>query len=243
MTPALRCSPMFPGARRRASVIVAALFWLCLVLPAGPAAATGPSAEPGQPLVLLMRAHVVRAHPDGGARRVETVPSRTPLTRVRTVLPVLGQAEGRKGGSWLRVRLPGRPNGHAGWISSRGTKQSVTGWQIALDLTSRRLTVYRNGAVRGPRPLGGSRRRPLRPGDQRPLERPPRIRGWAGSDRHSREELPLRCARVRGIPRLRATRHQGDHLDGEADRRRGPAGDPTLRARPPRIRGVDAAVR
>ena len=147
MTPAVRSASMPPGARRGASLFVAVLFGLCLVLPAGPAVAAGPTAEARQPLVMLMRSHVVRAHPDASARRVEAVPARTPLTWVRTVLPVLGQAEGRKGGSWLRVRLPGRPNGHAGWISTRRTKRSMTSWQLSLDLSSRRLTVYRSGSV------------------------------------------------------------------------------------------------
>ena len=148
MIPAVQCTPMSPGTRRGASVLVTVLLGLCLVLPVGTAVAASPTTEPRQPLVLLMRSHIVRAHPDGSARRVETVPSRTPLTRVRTVLPVLGQAKGRKRGSWLRVRLPGRPNGHTGWISTWRTKLSMTSWQISLDLSSRRLTVHRNGTVR-----------------------------------------------------------------------------------------------
>jgi len=58
---------------------------------------------------------------------------------------VLGQA---RGGSWLRVRLPGRPNGHAGWISTRRTRLTSTPWQIVLDLSSRWVSVYRAGHVR-----------------------------------------------------------------------------------------------
>src|ERR687889_2452862 len=88
-------------------------------VPARAARATAPS---GQPLVVLRRDHVVRAAPDANARRIGWVAGRRPLTHVRTVLPVLGRATGRRGGAWVHVRLPGRPNGHAGWISARNTR-------------------------------------------------------------------------------------------------------------------------
>jgi lipoprotein-anchoring transpeptidase ErfK/SrfK len=116
-----------------------------LSAPAGIAAA-GPAA--GQPLVLVLSDHVARTAPSAQARRVETVDSRRPLTGTRTVLPVLGQATAGNGASWLRVRLPGRPNGHAGWISTNRTKRTVTPWQIAVDLSERRLTVYRGGRAK-----------------------------------------------------------------------------------------------
>jgi lipoprotein-anchoring transpeptidase ErfK/SrfK len=95
-----------------------------------------------------MHDHVARSAPHGDARRLGSVAARTPLTRVRTVLPVLGEASSPRHGSWFRVRLPGRPNGHAGWISANRTKRTVTPWNIRVDLSSRRLTVYRGGQVR-----------------------------------------------------------------------------------------------
>jgi lipoprotein-anchoring transpeptidase ErfK/SrfK len=112
---------------------------------AGIAAAAPPA---GQPLVLILSDHAARTAPSTQARRVETVDSRRPLTGTRTVLPVLGHATAGNGASWLRVRLPGRPNGHAGWISTNRTKRTVTPWQIAVDLSERRLTVYRGGAAK-----------------------------------------------------------------------------------------------
>jgi lipoprotein-anchoring transpeptidase ErfK/SrfK len=112
----------------------------CAVLAPAGIAASQPAA---QPLVVVLHDHAARTAPHAQARRIETVDSRRPLTRTRTVLPVLGQATGSNGSSWLRVRLPGRPNGHAGWISSKRTKPTVTPWQIVVDLSERRLTVYR----------------------------------------------------------------------------------------------------
>jgi lipoprotein-anchoring transpeptidase ErfK/SrfK len=56
------------------------------------------------------------------------------------VLPVLARH-----GQWLKVRLPGRPNGHTGWISRDGTARSATDWHIVVDLSRREVTVYRAG--------------------------------------------------------------------------------------------------
>lgn len=101
-----------------------------------------------QPLVVLLRDHVARAAPSAQAGRVEAVAPRRPLTHSRTVLPVLGRASGTGAGTWLRVRLPGRPNGHAGWISTHGTRQTSTPWRLKVTLSARRLTVFRGGRVR-----------------------------------------------------------------------------------------------
>jgi lipoprotein-anchoring transpeptidase ErfK/SrfK len=56
------------------------------------------------------------------------------------VLPVLGARIG-----WLHVRLPGRPNGHTGWISRQATVLLTTGWHIVVETASRRVVVYRRG--------------------------------------------------------------------------------------------------
>lgn len=142
-------APHPSGCRRRGAVLVmagiAAAVGCALSAPAGIAAATPPA---GQPLVVVLRDHAARTAPSAQARKVETVASRRPLTGTRTVLPVLGQATDSNGASWLRVRLPGRPNGHAGWISANRTKRTTTPWQIAVDLSERRLTVYRAGRAK-----------------------------------------------------------------------------------------------
>ena len=61
----------------------------------------------------------------------------------------LGLGWGRRGGRhWLHVRLPGRPNQHTGWIRSLRTIRFSTPWRIAVDLSARRVTVYRAGTVK-----------------------------------------------------------------------------------------------
>jgi lipoprotein-anchoring transpeptidase ErfK/SrfK len=131
-----------PLGRRRgvaAGVSVLALSVLAFVV-ATPAPAATPRT---QALVVLLHGHVARAAPKADARAIEAVAARRPLTRVATILPVLGH--GGRGDGWLRVRLPGRPNSHAGWISSRRTRATETPWRILVSLSARRVTVINSG--------------------------------------------------------------------------------------------------
>lgn len=98
-----------------------------------------------QPLVVVQQGHVARSRPDRNARRIEYVPARRPLTGVRTILPVLGHGDSR---AWVRVRLPGRPNSHAGWIRTAHTRSTSTLWRLSLDLSARQVTVYLAGRVK-----------------------------------------------------------------------------------------------
>jgi hypothetical protein len=97
-----------------------------------------------QPLVVLQQGHVARSRPSRRAKRIEYVAARRPLTGVRTVLPAL---EGRDKPGWVRVRLPGRPNSHAGWIRTAHTRPASTLWHLSLDLSRRRVTVRLAGRV------------------------------------------------------------------------------------------------
>lgn len=127
------------GGRRGVAAAVSVV-----VLSAFAFAAPAPAAtSPAQPLAVLLHAHVARAAPSAEAHAIETVSRRRPLTQVPTVLPVLGH--GGRGDSWLRVRLPGRPNSHTGWISAKGTRATETVWRILVSLSARRVTVSNSG--------------------------------------------------------------------------------------------------
>jgi lipoprotein-anchoring transpeptidase ErfK/SrfK len=123
---------------------VAGLAALVIGGPGLASAAPAPAPRPWvpQPLVVLLAGHVARRAPDPHAGRIERVAARRPLTGVRTVLPVIGR--GGRDGAWLRVRLPGRPNGHTGWIADARTRSSSSEWGIRVDLSARRVTVYRD---------------------------------------------------------------------------------------------------
>ena len=96
-------------------------------------------------LAALRAAHEALAKPDARASVIELVQPRRPLTGERTVLPVLGRATGAKGVRWLHVRLPGRPNGHTGWIRQRGTVIVTTSWAVFVGVSRRQVSVYRHG--------------------------------------------------------------------------------------------------
>lgn len=115
---------------------------LFLLLVAAGAISPGAAASvrPTQQLVTLLRSHNVRAAPKAGSPLMEILPARTPITGIRTVLPVLAQHR-----RWLKVRLPGRPNGHTGWISQSATVRSATTWHLVVNPSRRRVIVYRAG--------------------------------------------------------------------------------------------------
>jgi lipoprotein-anchoring transpeptidase ErfK/SrfK len=129
-----------PGFRR-------GVVGLALALLAAPASAGAARVPRSQPLVVLLQNHVARTGPSLRAHRIETIPARSPLTRVRTVLPVLGHATSKDGRTWAHVRLPGRPNAHTGWVATSRTRATSTIWRLAVKLSTQRVTVYQRGRV------------------------------------------------------------------------------------------------
>ena len=118
------------------------------VLGAGPsaAAAATPAIPRTQEVAYLLKTHKVIAGIHTSRRhRVGMVAGLTPITRARTVLPVVGHARTADGVRWLRVKLPGRPNGRGGWIVERATVPSTTRWHIVVSTGQRRVRVFRLG--------------------------------------------------------------------------------------------------
>lgn len=104
---------------------------------------------PRQELATMLAPPRVRAAPRPDGRLLTLIDAERPITRERTVLPVLARATDN-GGLWLRVRLPGRALNHArppqvGWISAANTLLSSTPWHIVVDVQARRVRVYRDG--------------------------------------------------------------------------------------------------
>ena len=121
--------------------------------------------KPTQQLAALLRVHEVFSKPARDSAPLGLVRARRPLTRERTVLPVLGERTGANGLRWLHVRLPGRPNGHTGWIRRSGTVRAVTHWHIVVYPSRRRVTVYRAGRpVRSFKAVVGKPSTPTPPG-------------------------------------------------------------------------------
>jgi lipoprotein-anchoring transpeptidase ErfK/SrfK len=129
------------GGGRARHHAVPALFVLAAVW-SGSASAS-PAVAPSQALVTLLASHSAHAVPHEDAASIGSIPADRPITGVKTVLPVVGRASG----GWLRVELPGRPNGRIGWIRSASTIASTTPWHVVVETGARRVLVYRDGKV------------------------------------------------------------------------------------------------
>jgi len=96
---------------------------------------------------VFVRGQTAMAKPDSRSARRAWVERVRPITRGKTVLPVIGRRTDRGGTRWLLVRLPGRPNNSVGWIRKARTTLSRTAWHVVVDLSDRRVSVYRAGRL------------------------------------------------------------------------------------------------
>ena len=80
-----------------------------------------------------------------GGRRLASF-GRLNVNGVPTVLGVLGVRRGRTcAAAWFRVQLPIRPNGITGWVAARAVAVAPVRTRVLVDVSARRLTLYRNG--------------------------------------------------------------------------------------------------
>jgi lipoprotein-anchoring transpeptidase ErfK/SrfK len=122
------------------------LVLLCAtVLLALPAAAHAAAPPPQQRIAVLLSDHTVYASPGRTAKRITTLAEIRPLTGARTAVPIVAEQTRRGEGTWLRVRLPGRPNGRTGWVSAQGIDARTTPWHVVVELRKRRVLTYENG--------------------------------------------------------------------------------------------------
>ena len=109
------------------------------------ATAKAPAVRASAPVTTLGKAHKVVWFLNARHALGRWLAASRPITRGPTVLPVLGRRTTKDGIRWLKVRVPGRPNGRAGWIARRGTRQGTTAWRIVVRTAKRRVRVYRRG--------------------------------------------------------------------------------------------------
>jgi hypothetical protein len=121
--------------------------WSGLAAVSDAAASTSTHVSATQQLTALLYEHRAYQSPRTTAPLLASIPARTPITGEQTTLPVIGHADGRGGTRWLRVMLPGRPNGSSGWIARGGTRQLLTSWHIVANTAQRRVWVYLHGRV------------------------------------------------------------------------------------------------
>jgi lipoprotein-anchoring transpeptidase ErfK/SrfK len=134
--------------RAIASVLLTTL--VLAITPASPAGIGRDAAhtEGEQRLLVLAHPVVARARPAAAAPVLATISNRTPLTGSQMELPVVGASRGPKGGRWLRVRLPMRPNGVTGWVPADSGMLGETPWRIVVHRSRLRAVVLSGHAVR-----------------------------------------------------------------------------------------------
>lgn len=91
--------------------------------------------RPGGAVVARFRAHNANGYP--------------------TVFGVVAESAGHTcDGRWYRVQLPLRPNGSDGWVRARALVLEPVRTRIVVDLSERRLWLYRNGRLVLRAPVG-----------------------------------------------------------------------------------------
>jgi lipoprotein-anchoring transpeptidase ErfK/SrfK len=93
----------------------------------------------GAPVAVLRRATVLRAAP--GGRRIARLKRRTEWGSPRVLAAVTHR------GTWLKVIATELPNGRYGWIPMSATQLVANPWAVTADISSRRVTVRKNGRV------------------------------------------------------------------------------------------------
>lgn len=146
-----------------------------LVAAATLAAAGAGSAEPAEVapptakrsyVARIVQATAARSHPDHSARRVSRVHTSAPWNGAPMQLLIDDVARDAEGAYWYRVLLAKKPNGSYGWIPADYAQASANRWRIAIDLSSRRTSIYRDGRrVRSTRSVIGKSATPTPRGD------------------------------------------------------------------------------
>lgn len=127
----------------------------------GPAAQRGttPVAALSNERTLAVWAHPVertpiKAHPELHAHAVAHMHLQTE-DGYREVYLLLASVNDGKGNTWVKLRIPGRPNGRTGWVPREALGDfHVTRWLLVVDRRRRLLTAYYNGRRRFAAPVG-----------------------------------------------------------------------------------------
>jgi len=75
-------------------------------------------------------------------------------------MPIVQEA---RGGAWLRLMMPERPNGHTAWVKASDVTRSTTPWRMVLKLSETRVHVYKDGYEVWSAPVGIGRDRTRTP--------------------------------------------------------------------------------
>jgi hypothetical protein len=107
----------------------------------------------------------IYAAPRRDARKVDHVHLETE-DGFPEVYELLASRIGAQGELWIRLRIPGRPNGRIGWVPRTALGAfHRTRWLVVIDLRTRLLSAYRAGRLQMAAPVGvGKPSTPTPPG-------------------------------------------------------------------------------
>ena len=99
----------------------------------------------------------IRAQPSTKAKSISRLRLRTELGNAESYL-ILSSFKDFDGVEWLRIRVPGRPNGRIGWVSSNALgARRVTEVSVEVQRKRNRILVRRAGKVVLRAPIGHGR--------------------------------------------------------------------------------------
>jgi lipoprotein-anchoring transpeptidase ErfK/SrfK len=130
-----RAFARFSGAAVAALAIVPAV--------SNAASATAPKTTP---TVTLLAPASVHAYPGANAPTTSVIADTRPLTGSPTTLPVIATASA-EGTPWVEVRLPQRPDGSVGWITTAATAAGSDPWFIVVNRERFRARIYDAGKL------------------------------------------------------------------------------------------------
>jgi lipoprotein-anchoring transpeptidase ErfK/SrfK len=104
------------------------------------------AAPPPEAIIARVIAPVRATSRPAGERVLAAVAPLAPLSHGPTQLRVLARRT-VAGRSWVKVLLPRRPNGSAGWIPADRVQLRRTAYAVEIDRAARRLVVRRRGRV------------------------------------------------------------------------------------------------
>ena len=107
----------------------------------------------------------IYAKPEAHARKVATTHLETEDGFLEVYLLLVSHAD-TQGQTWVKLRIPGRPNGRTGWVRREDLGGfHVTHWLVVVSLHKRHLTAYYEGHRRFAAPVGvGKPSSPTPPG-------------------------------------------------------------------------------
>jgi len=107
----------------------------------------------------VLQATSARSAPSGSARAVAHIATATPLGNPN-IVAVLAVHRDKRGGAWVRIRLPILPNGATGWIRRKTIDAlHLVRTHLVVDLGQLQATLYRNDKEVFSAPIGSGQGR------------------------------------------------------------------------------------